>query len=325
MFSAFMNKPLTCQYYVTYRCNSRCNFCNIWKRNSKEQSFDTLAKNLKDLRRLGVKIIDFTGGEPLLYPHIVEAYSLAKKLGFRTTLTTNGLLYPKFGLKLKGLVDILNISFDTLDRDKYLKIRGIDAFNQVLEAIDYAKKIKEKIYLLKTVTPDDFDELDDLVKFAQSKRVTLKLNPLFVYFDMTTAKSYTTLSEKTINKIRKLAKQPYVIIDFAHYKFIEDGGNNKEKPLCNAGKKVITISPDNKLVLPCFHKKIKEVPIENNLYELYYSQEIQNEIKNAGRYDFCQGCYINCYFRYSLYDKPRFWLETFKSINKQLIEHYIRR
>ncbi|MDK2850078.1 MAG: hypothetical protein PWP03_513 [Candidatus Woesearchaeota archaeon] len=317
------SNPLTCEYYVTYRCNSRCSFCNIWKKSSEEPSFETLKKNLMDLKRLGVKIIDFTGGEPLLYKHIVEAFSLAKDLGFRTTLTTNGTLYKNYGLKLKGLIDILNISLDTLNKERYKEIRGIDALDKVLESIDFARKIGEKIYLLKTVSDDDFDELDDLVKFAQLKRVTLKLNPVFVYFD--TKNKKFSLSSKTINKIRELAKKPYVIADFAHYSFIEDGSNNKDKPVCKAVSRVLTISPDNRLLLPCYYHKFKEIEIRDNLYELCFSKEVQDEIKNVGRYDFCNGCYINCYFRYYLYDNPKYWFDFLRALQKQVVEHYLRR
>lgn len=57
-----MGVPLVANYYLTYRCNARCHFCDIWALEpKKEADFETIKKNLHDLKRLGVKYIDFTG------------------------------------------------------------------------------------------------------------------------------------------------------------------------------------------------------------------------------------------------------------------------
>ncbi len=58
--------PFTCNYYVTLRCNQRCVFCNIPHTNhgspSREPTLDNVRANLRDLRRLGVRVLDVTGG-----------------------------------------------------------------------------------------------------------------------------------------------------------------------------------------------------------------------------------------------------------------------
>ena len=65
---------ILCNYYVTLRCNSQCKFCDIWEKGQKshlsEQTIEEIENNLKALKKLGIKVIDFTGGEPLLYPHL---------------------------------------------------------------------------------------------------------------------------------------------------------------------------------------------------------------------------------------------------------------
>src|SRR5580698_9022333 len=103
--------PTTCNYYVTLRCNQRCTFCNIPHTNngspSREPTMEQVRQNLTDLRRLGVFILDVTGGEPLLYRNIVEMMALAKKLGFFTSMTSNGMLYPKYAKQLAGNIDAL--------------------------------------------------------------------------------------------------------------------------------------------------------------------------------------------------------------------------
>ena len=81
--------PTTCNYYVTLRCNQRCTFCNIPHTNdgspSREPTMEQVRANLRDLKRLGVFVLDVTGGEPLLYRNLVEMLTLAKKMRFMTT------------------------------------------------------------------------------------------------------------------------------------------------------------------------------------------------------------------------------------------------
>jgi len=55
---------------------------------------------LNDLRRLGVKYVDFTGGEPLLRSDVGQIYE--EKTGFYTSMTTNTILYPKKAREIQG-------------------------------------------------------------------------------------------------------------------------------------------------------------------------------------------------------------------------------
>jgi molybdenum cofactor biosynthesis enzyme MoaA len=73
-----LGKPMMAYYYVTYKCNARCVFCNIpdgpmdvlpvSQYSTKEQTLE----HFDILKDLGVRLIDFTGGEPLLR-HDLEA------------------------------------------------------------------------------------------------------------------------------------------------------------------------------------------------------------------------------------------------------------
>ena len=140
--------PTTCNYYVTLRCNQRCTFCNIPHTNdgspSREPTMDQVRANLRDLKRLGVMVLDVTGGEPLLYRHLVEMLTLAKKLRLMTTVTTNGMLYPKFADRLVGKVDALLFSIDSTDRHEHDRIRATKSFHLSLEALAVARKLRQR-------------------------------------------------------------------------------------------------------------------------------------------------------------------------------------
>ena len=105
-------KPVICNYYLTYRCNARCHFCAIWSDKSVpadlESSPETVAANLDDARNAGVRIVDFTGGEPLLYEALPDVLAHAKRIGLRTTVTTNGIRYPGRAREIAGWLFVDN-------------------------------------------------------------------------------------------------------------------------------------------------------------------------------------------------------------------------
>jgi len=86
-----VNHPVLCNYYLPLSMQPVV----LWKYLGKAFALCYVRNsntNLQHLKRLGSKIIDFTGGEPLLHRQIDQLVSLAKQHKFITTLTTNGTL-----------------------------------------------------------------------------------------------------------------------------------------------------------------------------------------------------------------------------------------
>jgi hypothetical protein len=92
----------------------------------------------------------------------------------------------------------------------------------------------------------------------------------------------------------------------------KDGGNHISKPICRAASTTIVISPQNELVLPCYHLGIENIAINGQLFELYRSERVQNLIAQEGRLPACEGCVINCYMQ------PSFAVEINKYFWKAL-------
>ena len=78
---------------VTNRCNLNCKHCYV-KRTPYVDLPQTLVKKIiEESNNLGVNRLTFTGGEPLLYPGLIELAQYAKQLGIpELALLTNGLL-----------------------------------------------------------------------------------------------------------------------------------------------------------------------------------------------------------------------------------------
>ena len=290
-----VNHPILCNYYLTYRCNAKCSFCDIWEKPSPYITLEDVEANFKDLKKLGVKVIDFTGGEPLLHREIDKILVLAKKMGFLTTVTTNCMLYPKWAEKIKGLVDMLHFSLDSSNREEHNKSRGVNCFDFVMDSIQIAKKLGERPDIIFTVFDSNMDQIEKIYKrITQPNDLVLILNPAFDYDKI---KAGITLNTEQLNELSSWGSKKNVYLNEAFIELRKNGGNDITKPVCKAASTTIVISPENKLILPCYHLGLEELEINNNLYELYNSSQVQELIKMEGRYKQCEGCTINCYMQ----------------------------
>ena len=125
---------LLCNYYVTYRCNAFCEFCHFGEHEkfkaTPHAKLEDFKSNVSQLAELGVKFIDLTGGEPLLNPNIHLMAEFTKSLNMQTSITSNGLLYPKFAERLAGNINLLHFSLDSPDEEEHNKIRKVNCYNQ---------------------------------------------------------------------------------------------------------------------------------------------------------------------------------------------------
>ncbi len=293
-------KPILCNYYVTYRCNAACGFCDIWRQPSPLIDLGDAARNLDDLRRLGVRIVDFTGGEPLLHPRIGELLSMAKERGFLTTLTSNGLLYPKRAESLRGLVDLLHFSIDSPVPREHNASRGVDCFGKLMESVEVALALGERPDLLFTVTNDNVGHLERVYEtISRPNGLILILNPLFEYNALGDG-----LSAGVMERMAALARRPYVYLNPAFLSLRRRGGNDPEAPVCKAVSTSVVISPFDELVLPCYHAGLEKLPIEGRLYDLWRGERVAWHREMEGRHEACAGCTINCYFEPSFAVSP---------------------
>ena len=300
-------RPILCNYYLTYRRNAKCGFCDIWEKPSPMADPADVEKNLTDLRRLGVRVIDFTGGEPLLHTGLHRFLSKAKELGFITSLTSNGLLYPKRADQLAGLVDMLHFSIDSSDAEEHDKSRGVKCFDRLMVSIETALRLGENPDLHFTVTNENVDRLEEIYeRFSLPNKLILIINPLFEYHDLGHA-----LNERVMDRVEKFAQKPYTYLNPALLELRRRGGNDPLNPVCKAVSSCVVISPSNELILPCYHAGFEQIPIEGGLYDLWHSDIVAGQKQLQGRHPECSGCTINCYFEPSFATSPMstyFWM-----------------
>ena len=91
------------------KCNYKCTFCSLDFNQgdpNRNMRTDFLNGCVKTFARLGGERVHFSGGEPLLYPHLNGALRLVRSLGMSNALTTNGALLGAQGAKLSALVEL---------------------------------------------------------------------------------------------------------------------------------------------------------------------------------------------------------------------------
>jgi len=311
--------PLLCNYYLTYRCNAKCGFCDIWEKPSPYVDLKEFEHNLLDLKRLKVGVIDFTGGEPLLHRELGTMLEMAKNQGFITTVTTNTLLYPKYSETLVGKVDMLHFSLDSPHKLVHNQSRGVECYDHILKSIEIAKNLGERPDILFTTMDENVGDIELVYReITQPNGLLLLLNPLFQYNAVG-----GNINSTYFKTLRSWANKPNVYINEAFLTLREMGGNQIDKPICRAGSTTIVITPDNKLRLPCYHLGAQEIPIQNRLYEIWHSKEAQQWIQQEGRLPTCQGCAINCYMQPSFtYETSPFFWEALPSTIKYSLEKW---
>ena len=169
---------------LTDRCNLRCTYCMpndfaAWLPSDHQLTTDELVRVIDIAVKEGINEVRLTGGEPLLRPDIVEIVARINAIENAPTLTmtTNALTLEKVAKPLAdaGLTRI-NISLDTLDRDRFKLMTHRDRIDDVFAGIKAAQDaginpIKINAVLLKGLNAD---EAPALLEWALTNNLALR-------------------------------------------------------------------------------------------------------------------------------------------------------
>lgn len=170
---------------LTDRCNFRCFYClpngePPLARKDKILTYEELEYICEIFVSLGIEKIRLTGGEPLLRKDVetlVEKLARLKPQLKDLALTTNGHTLSSRAENLKHLgLDRVTISLDSLQRDKFKEITGVDRLEDVLEAIEAAKQADLQPIRVNAVIVRGYndDEVVDLARFARESAVSMR-------------------------------------------------------------------------------------------------------------------------------------------------------
>ena len=168
---------------ITDRCNFRCTYCMpaegmTWLPREELLSFEEIERIARVcVERFGFDGIRITGGEPTVRAHLPVLVHRLAGLGVDLAMTTNGstLRLLADDLRASGLRR-LNISCDSLERDKFFRMTRRDDLPKVLDGIAAAQQagfdpIKINVVLMRGVNDD---EIVDFARFGREKGVGVR-------------------------------------------------------------------------------------------------------------------------------------------------------
>jgi len=134
---------------VTDRCNLRCIYCMPeegvdFVPHNQVLSYEEMLRLVEISVKAGIRKVRLTGGEPLVrkgFIPFLEKLSAIEDLN-EISLTTNGVLLKEFASDIKrcGICRI-NVSLDSLNPQKFVRITGRDSFHRVLDGIEEAERL----------------------------------------------------------------------------------------------------------------------------------------------------------------------------------------
>lgn len=195
-------------YESTSNCLLKCPYCissdnGVMKKDHYLEIIDFIGNLLPERLVIG-------GGEPLIDPLlkekialIIKKYQEADKEPY-ISISTNGtsLMDQDMWLFLKNTIQCLDISLPSLNHDTYAQMRGVDLLNQVLinirKAVSYGLNVRLSIIM----TKQNYNELENLLKFANEVNVnSVRVGRYFPFRDAYDIKDDYELDETTVIRI----------------------------------------------------------------------------------------------------------------------------
>ncbi|MDI6736123.1 MAG: GTP 3',8-cyclase MoaA [bacterium] len=169
---------------ITDMCNLRCIYCQPilttgWKSHQEILRYEEIIRLASLMVNIGIKRIRVTGGEPLIKNgviHLIEELARVELLE-ELSLTTNATKLAQFAWPLKQAgVNRVNISLDSLNKEKYAQITGGGNLNNVLTGIEEALRVgldplKINVVVMKGINDD---ELEDFVRLTVDKPLQVR-------------------------------------------------------------------------------------------------------------------------------------------------------
>ena len=168
---------------VTDRCNFRCVYCRSadpenYREHDQLLTWDELKRLARVFKSLGIRKMRVTGGEPLVRPGVVDFIAHLREIAVEDiSMTTNGHQFAEQSAALiaAGLHRV-NISLDSLNREKFERITRTKSFDSVMRGIEAAQNsslapVKVNAVLVRGLNDD---EIESFAVFARERGLTMR-------------------------------------------------------------------------------------------------------------------------------------------------------
>ncbi len=177
------------RFSITDRCNLNCLYCIPIERDkilAREEvlRYEEIAMLVRAFVKAGIRNLRLTGGEPLGRKNVVHLVRMLKAIDGleEITVTTNGVYLENLADKLKEAgLNRVNVSIDTLKKERFKYITGQDCFEKVWAGIERALEaglapLKLNVIIMKGINDD---EITDFVHLALKRQLIVRFIEFF--------------------------------------------------------------------------------------------------------------------------------------------------
>ena len=218
---------------ITDKCNLNCIYCNPADSALRGElsrsilSYEELIRLIKIfVADLGITKIRLTGGEPLVRKNVENLFRMLKEIKdkhpFELGLTTNGiLLEDKIDFLKKFGLDKINISLDTLRKERFIAITGADNIDAVFNGINKAEKlgynpVKINAVIMKGINDD---EIPGFIEFVKERNLNIR----FIEYMPFTSNGWNERVFISYQEIKSIVEENYSLVE------IKNGKHNVAK------------------------------------------------------------------------------------------------
>ncbi len=157
-FSNYVSKehiyPFYCSFKVIQRCDSRCDFCNVWKYLMPDLPTEKVMKVIDNIANSSVLLLSLEGGEPLLREDIGDILKYIRTKSLFVLFTTSGKLFDKRPMKeYAKYIDFLHISIDEGHKN-------LELYDRMAEFVSWGSIVCAQIVVMR----DNLKDLEEKVR-----------------------------------------------------------------------------------------------------------------------------------------------------------------
>lgn len=292
------NKITHIDFYLSYQCQNHCLFCSASSLMEKFHNYPLGFKEVSDFlekkKKEGINSINFTGGEPTLYPKFKELLKLAKKLNFKVYVNTNGEKFsdPKFTKEIAPFIDEICFSFHGANSKVHnFLMGGNGSFKKQLKGLINLSGYPIKFFSNLVVTKLNFDSLEKIVQFSFKNGIK-ELLVSNVVPEGRGLKNYLKLAirlkdmKKIVPRLVKIANSKNIIIKFFGF------------PMCILEGNAVSSNDlffDKRLYVERNFMEGKPVLKEKNVFSPTYKRIKPDKCKNCLYNKICGGVFKEYY------------------------------
>jgi MoaA/NifB/PqqE/SkfB family radical SAM enzyme len=174
LLNAYSLPPESINIYPTDRCNLKCSMCFEKLRKPKpELEISDWIKIVDQIKKFRPRI-HLSGGEPFVYPKIIELISYIKKSGLFLTITTNGTFLTECAHDIiRMMVNRIHISIDG-PKETHDRIRGVEGtFDRIMEGVYKLKSFQHNkplpvIRINSMINFSNLDTMQEVIKIGRA-------------------------------------------------------------------------------------------------------------------------------------------------------------